>query len=166
MNCKQKKLVFYVFLYNYLNYILKNGIIISGYKNTNKKQIKVRRMNMKKSNLIKVVVILGISLMVMLFTTNVMAANEVDLTNTIDNPSSSSNSNSNSNNSNTNSNRTNNTNTNRTNNTNNTNNSSIYNNTNLPKTGISDSIPVALLLVVFGVSSVYAYKKIRDYKNI
>lgn len=125
---------------------------------------------MKKSNLIKVVLVLGISLMVMLFTTNVMAANEVDLTNTIDNPSSSSNSNSNSNsnNSNSNSNRTNNTNTNtnRTNNTNNTNNSSVYNNTNLPKTGISDSIPVALLLVVFGVSSVYAYKKIRDYKNI
>lgn len=122
---------------------------------------------MKKSNLIKVVLVLGISLMVMLFTTNVMA-NEVDLTNTIDNPRSSSNSNSNSNNSNSNSNRTNNTNTNtnRTNNTNNTNNSSVYNNTNLPKTGISDSIPVALLLVVFGVSSVYAYKKIRDYKNI
>ena len=93
MNCKQKKLVFYVFLYNYLNYIWKNGIINSGYKNTNKKHIKVRRMNMKKSNLIKVVLVLGISLMVMLFTTNVMAANEVDLTNTIENPSSSSNSN-------------------------------------------------------------------------
>ena len=125
---------------------------------------------MKKSNLIKVVLVLGISLMVMLFTTNVMAA-EVDLTNTLnnsssDNSSNTNNSNSNSNSSNNNSNRTNNTNTNRTNNTNNTNNSSIYNNTNLPKTGISDSIPVALLLVVFGVSSVYAYKKIRDYKNI
>ena len=126
---------------------------------------------MKKSNLIKVVLVLGISLMVMLFTTNVMAANEVDLTSTIDNTSDTSNSNSNSSNSNSNSsnsnsNRTNNTNTNRTNNTNNTNNSSVYNNTNLPKTGISDTIPVALLLVVFGVSSVYAYKKIRDYKNI
>ena len=127
---------------------------------------------MKKSNLIKVVLVLGISLMVMLFSTSVMAANEIDLSNTIDNGSSSTsntgNSNSNSNNSNSNSNRTNNTNTNtnRTNNTNNTNNSSVYNNTNLPKTGISDSIPVALLLVVFGVSSVYAYKKIRDYKNI
>lgn len=125
---------------------------------------------MKKSNLIKVVLVLGISLMVMLSTTNVMAA-EVDLTNTLnnsssDNSSNTNNSNSNSNSSNSNSNRTNNTNTNRTNNTNNTNNSSVYNNTNLPKTGISDSIPVALLLVVFGVSSVYAYKKIRDYKNI
>lgn len=126
---------------------------------------------MKKSNLIKVVVILGISLMVMLFSTSVMAA-EVDLTDTLSgNNTNSANVNSNSantnsNSANTNSNRTNNTNTNRTNNTNNTNNSSIYNNTNLPKTGISDSIPVALLLVVFGVSSVYAYKKIRDYKNI
>ena len=126
---------------------------------------------MKKSNLIKVVVILGISLMVMLFSTSVMAA-EVDLTDTLSgNNTNSANTNSNSantnsNSANTNSNRTNNTNTNRTNNTNNTNNSSIYNNTNLPKTGISDSIPVALLLVVFGVSSVYAYKKIRDYKNI
>ena len=135
---------------------------------------------MKKSNLIKVVVILGISLMVMLFSTSVMAA-EVDLTDTLSgNNTNSANANSNSantnsNSANTNSNRTNNTNTNtnntntntnRTNNTNNTNNSSIYNNTNLPKTGISDSIPVALLLVVFGVSSVYAYKKIRDYKNI
>ena len=126
---------------------------------------------MKKSNLIKVVVILGISLMVMLFSTSVMAA-EVDLTDTLSgNNTNSANANSNSantnsNSANTNSNRTNNTNTNRTNNTNNTNNSSVYNNTNLPKTGISDSIPVALLLVVFGVSSVYAYKKIRDYKNI
>ena len=40
MNCKQKKLVFYVFLYNYLNYIWKNGIINGGYKNTNKKTYK------------------------------------------------------------------------------------------------------------------------------
>ena len=124
---------------------------------------------MKKSNLIKVVVILGISLMVMLFSTSVMAADPVDLTDTLsgnntNNANTNSNSaNTNSNSSNTNSNRTNNTNSNR---TNNTNNSSIYNNTSLPKTGISDTIPVALLLVVFGISSVYAYKKIRDYKNI
>lgn len=116
---------------------------------------------MKKSSLIKVILVLGISLMVMFFTTNVMAADPVDLTSTLDNGTN----NVNSNNTNTNSNRTNNTNTN-SNRTNNTNNSSIYNNTTLPKTGISDSIPVALLLVVFGVSSVYAYKKIRDYKNV
>lgn len=50
-----------------------------------------------------------------------------------------------------------------------TNNASVYNNmnaTNLPKTGIEDSIPVALLVVVFGISAVYAYKKVNDYRNI
>ena len=52
-------------------------------------------------------------------------------------------------------------------NKNNTSNSSIYNNTNLPKTGIGDSsIPVAMLVVIFGISAVYAYKKIKDYRNI
>ena len=105
---------------------------------------------MKKSNLIKIVLVLCVSLMVMLFSTNVMAAEEIDLTKTLNNMSNNTN-----------------TNTNNTNNTNrNTNNSSIYNNTCLPKTGITDSIPVAVLLVVFGISSVYAYKKIKDYKNI
>lgn len=120
---------------------------------------------MKKSNLIKIVLVLCVSLMVMLFSTNVMAAEEIDLTETLNNMSNNTNTN-NTNTNNSNSNRTN-TNTNNTNNTNrNTNNSSIYNNTSLPKTGITDSIPVAVLLVVFGISSVYAYKKIKDYKNI
>lgn len=120
---------------------------------------------MKKSNLIKIVLVLCVSLMVMLFSTNVMAAEEIDLTKTLNNMSNNTNTN-NTNTNNSNSNRTN-TNTNNTNNTNrNTNNSSIYNNTSLPKTGITDSIPVAVLLVVFGISSVYAYKKIKDYKNI
>lgn len=120
---------------------------------------------MKKSNLIKIVLVLCVSLMVMLFSTNVMAAEEIDLTETLNNMSNNTNTN-NTNTNNSNSNRAN-TNTNNTNNTNrNTNNSSIYNNTSLPKTGITDSIPVAVLLVVFGISSVYAYKKIKDYKNI
>ena len=134
---------------------------------------------MKKSNLIKVISILVISLMVMLFSTNVMAAETdngfTDLTPSVDNNTTNgtsngtSNSNSNSTNSNTNS--TNNTNrnntSNNTNRTNNTNNSSIYNNTNsLPKTGVTDSIPVAVLLIVFAISAVYAYKKIKDYRNI
>lgn len=124
---------------------------------------------MKKSNLVKIVLVLCVSLMVMLFSTSVMAAEEIDLTETLNNMSNNTNTN-NTNTNNTNSNRANtntNTNTNNTNNTNrNTNNSSIYNNTSLPKTGITDSIPVAVLLVVFGISSVYAYKKIKDYKNI
>ena len=50
--------------------------------------------------------------------------------------------------------------------TGNKNNTSTYNNSSLPKTGVEDSIPTMLLLVVFGISAVYAYKKIRDYKNI
>lgn len=128
-----------------------------------------RRIDMKKSNLIKLFSILLITVMVMMFSTNVLAAdntfNELPLT-------SANNTNTNTNNTNTNTNNTNtnrtNTNTNNTNNANraNTNNSSIYNNTNLPKTGVEDSIPVAMLVVVFGISAVYAYKKIRDYKNI
>ena len=118
---------------------------------------------MKKSNLIKLFSILLITVMVMTFCTSVLAADndnggytQLTLNNTNTN-NTNTNTNTNTNNTNTN------TNTNRTNNTNNT---SIYNNTNLPKTGIEDSIPVAMLVVVFGISAVYAYKKIKDYRNI
>ena len=128
---------------------------------------------MKKSNLIKLFSILAISAMVMMFNTSVLAAdNDGNFTQLTLNNSSSNNSNSNSNASNSNTNNANtntknsNTNTNNSNKSNNTNNSSIYNNTILPKTGISDSIPVAMLVVVFGISAVYAYKKIKDYRNI
>lgn len=47
-----------------------------------------------------------------------------------------------------------------------TNNTSNYNNSALPKTGIVDSFPSVILLVIFGISAIYAYKKIQDYKNI
>ena len=128
---------------------------------------------MKKSNLIQVVTILLVSVMVMLFSTTVNAETTLDPIN-MQALESNSNSNSNSaNNTNTNNtnkaNNTNNTNTNNTNkanNINNTNNTSSYNNSSLPKTGIEDSIPVAALVVVFGVSAVYAYRKIKEYKNI
>ena len=52
------------------------------------------------------------------------------------------------------------------------NNVTTYNNTNntantLPYTGIGDTVlPVALLIVIFGISAVYAYKKVNDYKNV
>ena len=69
----------------------------------------------------------------------------------------------NTNNANANANRSNTNNTNR-NNTNNTNRNNT--NTTLPKTGIEDSLPTVVLVVVFGVSAVYAYKKIKDYRNI
>lgn len=134
---------------------------------------------MKKLNLIKVVTILLISVMVMLFATTVNAADDneyIDRTNELldqlkgDNTSNQAGNTKNNQAGNTN-NATNNTNksANNTNNAvNNTNKSSVYNNTNtnLPKTGIEDSIPVAILVVVFGISAVYAYKKVNDYKNI
>lgn len=124
---------------------------------------------MKKSNLIKIVSILLISAMVILFTTNVNAADNTgfdDLTGTLTNNTT--NNTTTGGNNTTGNNAANNTNTNTNTNTNktNTNNSSIYNNTNLPKTGIGDSIPVAMLVVIFGISAIYAYKKVKEYRNI
>ena len=140
---------------------------------------------MKKTNLIKVVSILLISVMVIAFVSPVFAADEdddrIDLTESIGNGNknnnsrnTNSNNNNNNNNSNTNNNNsnTNNNNSNRANNNanannnSNNNNNSVYNNNNLPKTGIGDSVPVAMLIVVFGISAVYAYKKVKDYRNI
>lgn len=132
---------------------------------------------MKKSNLIKVFSIVVVSLMVILFNTNVFAADSSedfnDLTSTLSNSSSNTTGNNttgnNTSGNNTSGNNTSNTSKNNT--SNNTskataNNSSVYNNTNLPKTGIGDSIPVAMLVVIFGISAVYAYKKVSDYRNI
>ena len=142
----------YSFMYFYifcLNYTKKSSIIYSDCINNNKKYESRGEINMKKSNLIQIVTILLVSAMVLLFSTTVNAANDNnevhDLTGTLTKNSTSNNTSSN-----------------------NTNNSSVYNNTNnnLPKTGIEDSIPVAALVVVFGVSAVYAYKKIKEYKNI
>ena len=52
------------------------------------------------------------------------------------------------------------------NNSSNRNNTSNYANTSLPNTGIESAVPVVLVVVVFGISAIYAYKKIKDYKNI
>lgn len=47
-------------------------------------------------------------------------------------------------------------------------NNNTSNNTNvIPHAGIEDNIvPMGLLLVVFAISAIYAYKKIQDYKEI
>ena len=145
---------FYIFC---LNYTKKSSIIYSDCINNNKKYESRGEINMKKSNLIQIVTILLVSAMVLVFATTVNAANDNndvhDLTGTLTKNSTPSNTPSNT-----------------PNNTQNNakKNSSVYNNTNnnLPKTGIEDSIPVAALVVVFGVSAVYAYKKIKEYKNI
>ena len=46
------------------------------------------------------------------------------------------------------------------------NNTTNKNNTALPQTGLEDSVSGVILVVVLGISSVYAYKKIQYYKNI
>lgn len=45
---------------------------------------------------------------------------------------------------------------------------SVYNNTTstLPKTGENDIYVVTALILVCGISAIYAYKKIRDYNNM
>lgn len=128
---------------------------------------------MKKTNLLKVFSILILSVVVIFITTSVNAADFIDMTNQLNNNTASNNTlgtNTEGTNTNTNTNTSNsnaiNTNTNRVNNNTNTRNSSIYNNTSLPSTGIGDSLPIAVLVVVFGISAVYAYNKIKDYRNI
>lgn len=111
---------------------------------------------MKKSKLVNIILIMIISFAILLTAKETLAANNViDITNTIT-----------SNGNNTVNNTANNTVNNRTNNVLTTNNTSNYNNSSLPKTGIEDSMPTVVLLVVLGISGVYAYKKMQDYKNI
>lgn len=116
----------------------------------------------RKSNLMKIFLVMVISVILVGVSTNVFAANDngfTDLTNTLNGTSNNTSSNS------ANTNTTyNNTSTNNT--TNKTNTSSIYNNTNLPNTGVESSIPVAMIIVVLAISAIYAFKKIKDYNNV
>ena len=130
---------------------------------------------MSKSNLLKVFFSLVLSIVLILMVTTVNAADSNgfnDITPQLTNNNAGNNTaNTNTGSGSTSTNRANtgSTNTNRANtsaNRSSNTNSSIYNNTNLPKTGLSDSLPVVLLVVVFGISAVYAYKKIKDYRNI
>ena len=137
---------------------------------------------MRKTSLMKILVI-GLILMLILsigtFTGSVYAATSDDdgedltdeyLLEEDEEENTNKNSNKNTNNANRNTNNanrnTNNANRN-SNNSNKTNNTNLYGNQNdLPDTGIEDSMPTVLLIVVFGISAVYAYKKISDYKNL
>lgn len=130
---------------------------------------------MKKTNLMKVVSILLISTMVILFNVSVFAADNTgfnDLTSTLTNSSNNTNNtntsnstNSNANSSNTNSNTSSNSNKSNTNSNVNSNMTSIYN-TNLPKTGVESSVPMAMFIIILAISAIYAYRKIKEYKNI
>ena len=133
---------------------------------------------MKKSVVMKIFLVVLVSLMLIVTTNFVQAVDNTtgyqDLTNLTGNNSSGGNNTSNSNSANSNNNTSgNNTARNNSNALNtgavtntNKNNTSTYNSSSLPKTGVGDSIPTMLLLVVFGISAVYAYKKIKEYKNI
>lgn len=107
---------------------------------------------MKSSKLAKIVLIMVVGIIMLLSARQSFAANNIaitDLTGTLNtNNTSVSN------------------NTATVNNVLTTNNTSNYSNTALPNTGIEDSIPAIMFVVVFGISAVYAYKKIQDYKNI
>lgn len=136
---------------------------------------------MKNSKLLSIVLITIISLSVIFMGKEVFAATAQDLTQTTNlnelkgssgsssssSPSSSSSSSLNSSNSSSTSlNKGNNTTSNTANNVLRTTNTSSVNNSNLPKTGIGDSMPGVILIVVLGISAIYAYKKIQDYRNI
>ncbi len=121
---------------------------------------------MKNSKLVKVVIGAIISLSVIIMANQVFADNVTDLTNLLGNSNSTNNTSSNTTTNNTATNNTITNNTTKNNTVLTTNNTSVYNNSSLPKTGVEDHIPATILLVVFGISAVYAYKKIQEYKNI
>ena len=137
---------------------------------------------MKNFKLAQIVLVIVIGVMLLIMSTNVKAADYDDLAAAVTNSSSNSSNSAGSSNSSGNSisnNTSNNSST--SNSTNNTLNTSSlrnsanttgatkntsYNNTNLPTTGIVDSLPVVVLIVIFGISTVYAYKKIKDYRSL
>ncbi len=140
---------------------------------------------MKNSNLIKMFLVMVVSLCLILVATYTFADDEgttpIDLTNSIvDTSNNTTTDTENSTDTNTDnfvslddnvSNTNTNSNTNSTYNslvtTNNTNSSSYNtNNTNLPSTGLEGSGLTVALIVILAISGVYAFKKIRDYKNI
>lgn len=53
-----------------------------------------------------------------------------------------------------------------TDNTNNTNENNGMTNTNLPKTGMEDKTILIVVLAVCGISAIYAYKKVSDYRRL
>ena len=128
---------------------------------------------MKNSKLSNLVLLVIVSLSIVLFAKNVLAATDftsiaLDSNNATSSTSSTSTSTSNTGNStkpetviSSSKNSTTNNTVLKTNNT-----TSTYSNTTLPKTGAEDSMPGIILAIVLGVSAVYAYKKVQDYKNI
>ena len=150
-----------------LQLLKKHDIIIIVYRERENILFEVRRGNMKKSIILKSFFFFLVCAMLTFMTLPVKAATDEGFNDLLGGNTSSgtdTNSNSNTGNTNTNRNSSNVQNINALRNT--TNKVNTSNNTNLPKTGLQDSLPTVLLVVVFGVSAVYAYKKIKDYRNI
>ena len=153
-----------------MKYTINYGIILCDCINNNKKSNSRGEIRMNKTKLLKVFLSLILGAMLVFTTIPVNAAeNFTDLSPTLNNTGNTNTGNTNianTNSTNTNNSANTNRNTNSNSNSANTNRNSIYNNTNLPKTGIGDSLPIAALVVIFGISAVYAYKKVKDYRNI
>ena len=148
-----------------LQLLKKHDIIIIVYRERENILFEVRRGNMKKSIILKSFLVILVCAMLTFMTLPVKAATDEGFNDLLGgNTSSGTDTNSNTGNTNTNRNSSNVQNINALRNT--TNEVNTANNTNLPKTGLQDSLPTVLLVVVFGVSAVYAYKKIKDYRNI
>lgn len=117
---------------------------------------------MKNLKLVNMIMVMVVSVAIIMIGNMSFAANEFkDLD--IENVTSSTNSSSTTNTTNT-SNTTNSSKTNSTVLT--TNNTSNYNNSSLPKTGVESSVSGVVLVIILGISAVYAYNKIQYYKNI
>lgn len=133
---------------------------------------------MKNSKLIKMFLVMVVSVCVVFVATNVFAVDDgfIDLTNTVggnttdtpidNNTTLDENVNTANSTTNTNSYLNSITTTNNTNSTSSSYNTNANTNTNLPATGIDGTGTTVALIVVLAISGVYAYKKVRDYKNI
>ena len=123
---------------------------------------------MKKSIILKSFLVILVCAMLIFAITPVYAVTDEGFEDLTGNTSNTDNTNSNTNSGNTNTGNTN------TNSSNVQNLNAIRNNTgntantsnSLPNTGLQDSLPTVLLVVVFAISAIYAYKKIKDYRNI
>lgn len=151
-------------MFIYLQLLKNHDIIIIVYREKRNILFEVRRGNMKKSIILKSFLVILVSAMLVFATLPVKAATDEGFNDLLGGNSSST-ENTNTGNTNTNTNR---------NSSNVQNINALRNNTsnrtnttnNLPNTGLQDSLPTVLLVVVFGISAVYAYKKIKDYRNI
>ena len=113
---------------------------------------------MKKTQLLKIFLVLVMGAILFAMSINVFAADDIflDITNTVNTNT----------NTNTNLNINTNTNSNTNSNTNVSNNTNVNYNTNLPSTGIGSNTMLGIVFIGLIGMSIYAYKKIKYYKEI